>query len=188
MPQDTSRGYTYPLYSDGNNFPAQMQELATDIDTDMDALFDRLTSGYNMAAARVRSTGINQAVATATDVNATFTEEIYDNTGMVNLGTSNTTLTFTQTGLYIASARVSFAGNGGAPGARQLRIVTSGSLATVARKSIAGDLVQSTIVATACLFWAASGDTVVLTQRHDAGVTIQSTTRTLMVARMGALV
>jgi hypothetical protein len=187
MPQNTSRGYTYPTYGDAGNFPAQIQDLATDIDTDMDSLFDRLVSGYNMAAARVRSTGINQAVATATDVNATYTEEIYDNTGMVNLGTSNTTLTFTQTGLYIASARVSFAGNGGGPGARQIRIVTNGSLGTVARKSMLGDAVQSTILATSCLFFASAGNTILLTMRHDAGVTIQSTTRTLMVARMGAL-
>lgn len=187
MPQNTSRGYTYPTYGDPADFPAAMQELATDIDTDIDALFDRLTAGYNMAAARVRSSLINQAVANNTDVTATYAEELYDNTGMVDLGTSNTTLTFTQTGLYIASARVTFASGGPGPGNRQVRIVTSGILGTVARKSIIGDTSNGTPVATACLFYAAVGDTINVVQRQNSGASINTTTRTLMVARMGAL-
>ena len=188
MPQNTSRGYTYPTYGDPADFPAQIQELATDIDTDMDSLFDRLVNGYNMAAARVRSTGINQAVAVNTDVDATYAEELYDNQGMVNLGVSNTTLTFTQTGLYIASARVTFSSNGNATvNSRQVTISTSGVLGIVARKSLLGDVAIATPVATSCLFFAASGDTIKVIQRQNSGASLNTSTRTLMVARMGAL-
>lgn len=188
MPANTSRGYTYPLYTDQADFPAQLQELATDIDTDIDSLYDRVTAGYNMAAARVRSTGINQAVAANTDVDATYTEELYDNQGMVDLGVSNTTLTFTQTGLYVASARVTFASNGNATiNARQVTISTTGVLGVVARRSIEGHISTATPNATSALFFAAAGDTIKVIQRQNSGASLNTTTRTLMVARIGAL-
>ena len=39
MPQNTSRGYPYPLYADTpKDFPASIQALATAIDTDVAAL------------------------------------------------------------------------------------------------------------------------------------------------------
>ena len=33
MPANTSRGYSYPLYTDSTDFPTQIQDLATDVDT-----------------------------------------------------------------------------------------------------------------------------------------------------------
>lgn len=188
MPANTTRGYTYPLYSDQGDFPAQLQDLATDVDTDMDSLFDRLVSGYNMAAARVRSSGINQAIAVSTDVTATFAEELYDNQGMVDLGTSNTTLTFTQTGLYVAAGRSTFLSNGNATvNARQISLVTTGALGIVARKSVQGAQNTATPLSVMSLFFASSGDTLTMVQRQNSGASVNSSTRTLMVARMGAL-
>lgn len=188
MPANTTRGYTYPLYTDQADFPAQLQDLATDVDTDMDALFDRLTAGYNMAACYVRASGVNQAIAVSTDVTATYDTELYDNQGMVNLGVSNTTINFVQTGIYLASGRATFLSNGNATiNGRQISLVTTGSLGTVARKSFEGAQNTASIVTCQALFFASSGDTMTMVQRQNSGASLNSSTRSLMVARMGAL-
>lgn len=188
MPQNTPRGYTYPLYTDVNNFPAQIQDLATDIDTDIDALWDRVVAGYNQPACRVRSTGINQAIAANTDVTATYAEELYDNANMVDLGVSNTTINIVQTGLYIATGRVTFLSNGNATiNARQVSLVSSGSLGIVGRRSVQGDQNVATAVSLTIAFWAAGGTTFTMVQRQNSGASLNSSTRQLMVARVGTL-
>lgn len=186
MPQNTSRGYSYPLYTDPADFPAQIQDLATDIDTDMDSLWDRLTAGYNQAACRVRAATINQSIANNTDVAASFAEELYDNAGMVDLGTSATTINITQTGTYLAVGRATFAAGTSGSG-RQLALVSSGSLGTVGRKSQPQDSASGVPVNLTVLFWAAAGTTLQLIQRQNSGAAINTTTRTLMVAKTGVL-
>lgn len=188
MPQNTTRGYTYPLYTDPMDFPAQIQDLATDIDTDMQSLVNRITAARNYAACHIVASGINQAVPVNTDVACTFATELYDNTGMVNLGVSNTTVTFTQTGLYLATARATFLSNGNATvGARQLAFVTTSTLGTVGRKSITGDQAVATANNLTILFWAAAGDTMQVIQRQNSGASLNTSTRTLQVAKLGEL-
>lgn len=188
MPQNTPRGYTYPLYTDANSFPAQIQDMATDIDTDMDSLWDRVVLAYNQPACRVRASGINQAVAANTDVTATYAEEVYDNAGMFNIGVSTSIVNIVSTGLYIASARVSFLSNGNATvGGRQISIVSSGSLGIVGRRSHDGAQNIATAVAMTVAFWAASGTTLTIVQRQNSGASVNTSTRQLMVARVGTL-
>lgn len=191
MPENTSRGYTYPTYGDlMENFPAQIQDLATDIDTDMDTLFDRVVAGYNQAACRVRSSLINQAIPVNTDVTATYAEELYDNAGMVNLGVSNTIINITQTGLYVACGRATFQPNGNATvNSRQIAIISSGALGTVGRKCLEADttLAVATAVQLTVLFWAAAGTTLTMVQRQNSGASLNTSTRTMMVARTGDL-
>lgn len=188
MPLNTSRGYTYPTYGDPTNAAAQIEELARDIDTDMDSLWDRMTSGYNQAACRVRSSGINQAIAVSTDVTATFAEELYDNQGMVNLGVSNTNINVVETGLYVAAARVTFLSNGNATvNGRQVTLATTGSLGTVGRRCVEGAQNNATAVQLTTLFWIAAGGVITLVQRQNSGASVNSSTRTLMVARIGGL-
>jgi hypothetical protein len=188
MPLNTSRGYTYPVYTDAANFPAQIQDLAQDIDTDMDSLFDRVTAGYNMAAVHLNASLVNQAVPANTDTAATFTTELYDNTGMANLGVSTTTVTFTQTGLYLATCRATFLSNGNVTvNARQISLNTTGSLGIVGRKSVRGHLSVATAVQLTVLFFASAGDTCQMIQRQNSGASVNTSTRTLQIARMGAL-
>lgn len=123
MPANTPRGYTYPLYGDLANFPAQMQDFATDVDTDVQALVDRQTDALNRASARVSETA-NQNIAANTNVFLTFSTEEYDNASMANLGVNNDRLTFTETGIYLVTAEVNFASNGNATvGGRLMMIV-----------------------------------------------------------------
>lgn len=187
MPATTPRGYPYPLYTDLNNFPAQLQSLATAVDTDIDSLYDRLAAGNAQPSAIVESVGINQSVANNTDVTATFATEVYDNAAMVDLGVSNTNINIVSTGIYLAVARVTFLAN--ATGSRQLSIVSSGALGVIARRTNFTDSSGgvSVVQAMTASFSAVSGTTVTLVQRQNSGAALNSSIRMLAVSRVGSL-
>lgn len=188
MPENTSRGYTYPVYTDPANFPAQIEDLARDIDTDMQSLFDRVADGLNQPACYVRANGVNQAIAANTDVTATFVTEVYDNANMVNLGVSNTTITFPESGIYLATSRVTFLSNGTVPDTgRMTNLVTNGIFGTVGRRSVLGNTSVATAVALTVLFFAGAGNTMTLLQRQNTSASLNSSTRMLAVAKVGAL-
>jgi hypothetical protein len=113
VPANTPRGYTYPVYGDPADFPAQVLDFATDVDTDVAALVARQTAALNRPSARVSETA-NQNIAANTNVFATFATEEYDNAAMANLGVNNDRLTFTETGIYLVTAEVNFSSNGNA--------------------------------------------------------------------------
>ena len=192
MPANTPRGYPYPLYTDLNAFPAQIQALATAVDADMDALWDRLIAGYNQPAVYVRGTG-NQAIANNTGVTATYTTEVYDNAGMFTIGTSATNVNILTSGVYIVTGRVSYTANGAAlAGARQISLVSSGALGVLARRSIQADFgtfppAGSTVPAVTNVGYMAAGTVLTMVHLQNSGATIQSATRTLAAARIGGL-
>lgn len=189
MPENTSRGYTYPVFTDANSFPAQIHDLAQDIDADMEALDLRISAGYNFPACSVQASGVNQSVANNTDVTATYDTELYDNAAMVDLGVSNTTINIVATGLYIAIGRSTFAASAAGATGRSIRLVSSGALGVIARKSIRGNegLAATTTVHIVSLFYAVSGTTMTMVQRQNTGVAINSVFRQLQVAKMGDL-
>jgi len=113
MPANTPRGYTYPLYSDPANFPAQLQDFAQDVDTDVATLVARQTAALNRPSARVSATA-NQNVPANTPTILTWATEEYDNAAIANLGVNNDRLTLTQTGIWLVTAEVNFTANGNA--------------------------------------------------------------------------
>lgn len=113
MPANTPRGYTYPTYGDVANPPAQIQDMAQDIDTDVAGLVARTTAALNRPSARISETA-NQLIAANTNTFLTFSVEEYDNGGMANLGVNNDRLTFPETGIYQVTAEVNFSSNGNA--------------------------------------------------------------------------
>lgn len=189
MPENTTRGYTYPVFTDLNSFPAQIQDMATDIDADMQLMSDRITAGYNFPACSVQASGVNQSVPNNTDTTATYDTELYDNDNMVNLGVSNTTINITDTGLYVAVGRVTFASSAAGATGRSIRLVSSGALGVLARKAIGGNngLAATTTVHIVSLFHAAAGTTLTMVQRQNTGAALNSVFRQLQVAKMGDL-
>lgn len=113
MPANTPRGYTYPVYGDPANFPAQAQDFALDVDTDVAALVARQTAALNRPSARVSATA-NQNIPANTNTFLTWAVEEYDNGAMANLGVNNDRLTFPETGIYLVTAEVVFTSNGNA--------------------------------------------------------------------------
>lgn len=189
MTENTSRGYTYPVFTDANSFPAQIQDLATDIDADVQTVFNRIVSGYNFAACSVQASGVNQSVANNTDVTATYDTELYDNAAMANLGVSNTTINITATGLYLVIGRATFTNSAAGATGREIRLVSSGTPGTFARKSIDGNegLPNTTTVHLCNLVHLASGTTLTMVQRQNTGAALNTTHRQLQAAKMGDL-
>lgn len=187
MSGSTGRGYPFPTYGDLSDFPTQIQALATAVDTDMDALWTRLVAGYDQPACYVRGTTV-QAVANNTDVTASYGTEVYDNHGMVDLGTSATNILIVNSGIHIAVGRVSFAAV--ANGSRQISIVSSGPLGVLGRRSIASQAIApltAVVPHVFTVFHAAALSTVTLVMRQNSGGSVNSATRTLGVAHIGEL-
>lgn len=113
MPANTPRGYTYRLYSDPANPPADFQDFATDVDTDVQSLVNTTTTVLNAPSARV-SASANQAIPANTPTFVTWAVEEYDNAAMANLGVNNDRITFTSTGIYLVHAEINHAPNGNA--------------------------------------------------------------------------
>lgn len=188
MSATTPRGYTYPTYGDPMNPAAQIQQLATDIDTDMAGLFARYVSGNNQPTAMVTTPGTNQACATGTDVTATYTTEVYDNAAMANLGTNNTILSITSSGIYVVMCRAVFTYNGVISSPYRLTLLNTGGAGTVARRSISSPAASgSTAIQITHVVYAPSGSTLSMVQRQDSGASANSFTRTLLATRLAVL-
>jgi hypothetical protein len=126
MPQDTpNRMYTYPCFSDANDFPAQVQEFAEDVDADVQAIVDDIDDARNTPPS-VRASG-TAAVALVSTVPAvvTFTTEEYDNAAIFTA--PGTAFTIPTEGMYLLSARVLFTPGGA--GERQVEIQVGAGIA-----------------------------------------------------------
>lgn len=125
-----NRGYTYPEYTDANNFPAQDQLLATQIDTDLqNNLQVPITRALDAPSVRTfRGTG-TQAVAAG--VNVTLAYDLlptYDNDNMYD-GTVSLTNVIVQTvGTYLLTGSVNLASTGVAGGAAALVMASTGGI------------------------------------------------------------
>ncbi|MEU2510359.1 hypothetical protein ABZ621_37515 [Streptomyces sp. NPDC007863] len=108
MPGTTPRGYDYPFYGEMQDFPAQIQALATDIDADVQSLYTANTTARNAPTAVVSN--LSQTIPTGVQTTITFTDELYDNAGMVNIAGAPTVVTITSTGLYLVSGTIQFIG------------------------------------------------------------------------------
>lgn len=191
MSLNTPRGYTYPVYGDATDFPAQIQDLAQDIDTDMQSLFNRVTAMYNQPAARADGSSV-QAVANNTNVTAVYDTETYDNSTIINLGTSTSQLTIPSNGIYIAVGSAAWANNGNpSSGACQISIVSSTGPLTVAARSMSADFpvgtAQPTFSNVTVIFSAVAASTVTMVLRQSTGASMNTTSRQLVLAKISVL-
>lgn len=171
MPGTTPRGYPYPLYSEANDAPAQIQDLAEAIDTDVQTnLVDNVDDGLNQPSVRVVSNTV-QAAPTATDVILTYNIETYDNAGWFNAGVSTTDFTVPATGMYLVSTSVVFASNG--TGGRMLSVWVNGAF--LYGKTIAGVSYDITQMPMTNLVPLTAGDVVTIRARQNSGVSVNIT-------------
>lgn len=179
MPQNTpNRAYTYPCFSDANNFPAQLQELAEDIDTDVQAILDDIDDARNTPPS-VRASG-SAAVALVSGVGATvtFTTEEYDNAAMFTA--PGTLFTAPVEGLYLLSARVLFTSGGSGERLLEIDIAAGVPRGAVTRQANSGFNVTCNCHV---LSFMAMGDQARVTVLvNDAGVSY--TTRTFSMTRI----
>ena len=104
MPATTPRGYEYPLYSDTQNTPAQIQALAEDIDADVQGLYTARNTARNAPTALISQ--LSDTIPNGVLTTVIFDNELYDNASMVNLGVDATAISITSAGLYLVSGVV----------------------------------------------------------------------------------
>lgn len=191
MTLTTPRGYPYPEYTDPMSPRTQIQALATAVDADMATLYGRVDAGKHQPTCYLRSPfSTNQALAANTDVTATFTTEVADTDNMANIGTSNTTINITQTGIYLVSGDMTYA----SPGSPNIGSVGmwlmnngTGGLGLIARAFSLGSSTVNTGGLTAqMVVLLLGGSTIQMVMRHTSSVTIQSSSRHLFVTKMAA--
>lgn len=184
MPANTPRGYTYPLYGDVNNFPAQIQNFAEDVDLDVAALVAGQTTALNAPSARV-SASANQNIAVSTDTFVTFATEEYDNAAMANLGVNNDRLTFTSVGLYLIHAEANFASNGNATvNGRSGVIVTNLGNEIDWHSSRGAQSMDTELSMTFPYFVSVVGDFVRFRVRQDSGAALNINARSMSATKV----
>ncbi len=184
MPANTPRGYTYPLYGDPVNFPAALQDFATDVDTDVAGLVTTTTGGLNRPSARASATA-NQSLTANTFHFATFATEDYDNAAMVNLGVNNTRMTFTSTGIYLVTAEVVFTSNNNvAVNGRTIFLEPNLNSAT-GYDTRRGAQTQDTEMTTTILYRVTTpGDFVRLCCYHESGASLNISARSISATKV----
>lgn len=186
MPANTPRGYTYPLYTDPANFPAQIQDFAQDVDTDVQAQVALINGALNRPSARVTETA-NQAITQNTFTFVTFSVEEYDNAAMANLGVNNDRITFTSSGLYLVSTSVIFAPNGHATiGGRGVQLYSSvAGPPNVANSSTRGSQTNhSDVNVTYAHYVAAAGEFMRVRVYQNSGAALNINARTLSATKV----
>jgi hypothetical protein len=189
MPANTPRGYSYPLYTDPTNFPTQMQDLATDVDTDMQTLVNQIFAAKNRPSARATATAA-QAIPINTDTVVTFAVEAYDNNAMIDLATNNTRIQLQQAGIYMLTTRISFAAAGPAGWVGMVRMDSSGGLiANPGFTSISGNANRTTEITVEQLHivGVTVPDNITVTVRQNFTAPINITNRSICATKVSAL-
>lgn len=191
MPDNTpNRGYEYPLYSDTQNFPAQIQAFAEDVDADVTALEALLAGARQRPSARIEATAA-QAITTSTNTLLTFSNLVYADGVGVNLGVFPTGLSLTEQGIYLISGRVTFdaSSSGSAFSISAALLSSSVLIPTSARASSQGHPNEPTWVHVNSLHYAdgTAPDDITFEVRQESGGNRNASIRTLAVTKISNL-
>lgn len=181
-----NRSYPYPLYSETQDFPTDMQALAVAVDNDVkNNLEDPIALALDAPSVRVHRSG-SQAIVQNVNVTMTYNVEVYDNDGMADLFVSNTTVTVNTPGIYLVSGSVVVQPSGAGGGAIALVLVSSGAILTnPVGISRAIDNDKDTSVSYTTLHRVPlGGETLSQFVRHNHGAGLSSPTAHLTVTRI----
>lgn len=188
MPQNTPRGYTYPLFTDAQNFPAQMQDFATDVDTDVQAQLTLQTNYLDQPSARV-SASASQTIASNTDVTLTWAVEEYDNAGLFTL-VAPTIFTVNELGIYWITTHGFWNSNADSTTSGASMRIVSSVTGTRARHGIrrgidsTPDTIQTPIGLMVLHEVATVGETISVVARHNLPVSTSISSRTFTITKI----
>lgn len=187
MPANTPRGITYPLLTDPvSGLRADIQELATDLDTITQQLVTRLAAARQRPSCRISGLA-NQAVAINTNVTATFTAEDWDNASMANLGVNNTRIQITERGVYLVGASVAVTPQAGTWGVHAIINSSGGFIGpTTTIVSAQGSTTINTYLNPVFLHYATGAvtDDITLIVRQNGALAVNIQDRNLWVAKV----
>ena len=183
MPANTPRGYTYPFYTDLTDFPAQIQDLATDIDTDVQNRYDLIAAALEAQSVRLTKS-VSQTIASGVNVNVIWNTEVTDNDAMADLAVDNTRIQIQTPGTYLISGHVQF--GGGAAGGVSVVLTSSGAVSPItlgASKALDND--KDTSISWTTLHWSpVTPDNIVVVARQNSGGNISATAGSFTATRV----
>lgn len=186
MPANTPRGYTYPLYTDPANFPAQLQDFAQDVDLDVAAQVAATATALNTPSCRV-SSAVATNITPNTTTTVTWTIEEYDNANLANLGVNNDRITFAVPGIYLIhaemNARTNF--NATVSGRAMFMEFSLGASFNVANVLRSSSFRDSQLSITHMYRATNPADFVRIRFRHDSPANVSFDDRSLSVTKVG---
>lgn len=181
MPGLTSpQNYPYPLYTEANNGPAQIQALADAIDNGIVASQALIASIVSRKAFRV-SSGVAQSIPNNTNTLAVFATEEFDNDTMFNVGVSTTNATVNTAGLFLFTMTSTWAAN--ATGVRMTALLKNGVQVGAFQAVSAGGVLSSGTPFT-MLINAIVGDVFTVRLFQTSGGALNSTSRVFSASRV----
>lgn len=188
MPQNTpNRAYTYPLYGDAQDFPADIQELAEDIDLDVQALVDQIDGALNRPSVDILS-GTNQAIPVNTTTALTWSTTDYDNDAMANLPAG---IRLVDDGIYLLIARVALnaTATAGITNADVAFTSSAGFITTPSRMSMHGVGTDIKVFNIFALHYTDGSvvDNIGVTVRHSDALGLNASARNLSASKVSNL-
>lgn len=190
MPANTPLGISYPLYTDLiANTQAYFQDMATDMDTLVEQLDNRLTTAASRPGVRVVSF-TNQSIAANTPTTATYTGEDFDQGNMADIAVNNTRIQLIERGIYIVGASMLMAPAAGTWGVQAQLIGSAGlggGLVSMRGSSTTADTTTTPNYLNPVSLWFADGITTVnitCVITHNAGAAINLQDRALFAAKV----
>jgi hypothetical protein len=187
MPQNTSRGYPYPIYTDfPKNFPASIQALATAIDSDVTALQSFVAGARDRPCMMItQSTAQNIPNNTTTAITWAASPIRYDNTGIF---TPPAGMTLTQRGIYLLSCSVTLnqVGSGGVFSVSLSMASSAGIIPLPVQNTIRADPDNPTWANVSVLHYVTGAvpDVITMSLWHNQGATQVTGLKTLTAAKI----
>jgi hypothetical protein len=180
MPGLTSpQNYPYPLYTEANNGPAQIQALAEAIDDSIVAAQANIALAVERKRGRASGT-VGQSIPSGVLTKLTYNSEDLDNNSMIDLAVDNSIITVVTAGIYLVTGEVSFAAN--TTSIRLLEIHRN-ALAPAAKQVAATPTLQTRICAD-IIVQAAAGDTFSLWAFQLTGGAVNTDVRRITATRL----
>lgn len=182
---DTPLGITYPAYGDPMDPAGDISEIATDTDTLVQQLEDRITGTGNRPVGRVAGIA-NQVLVPNVGVSpllstGEFSTPIED--------PANNRLVLTEQGIYVLTASIFYTGNGNAtPYAVFLSINSSGGfIATPVIESLPAAQNRGTFINVSAMHYYPGGgtDNITAIVRHNSAANVTITFRNMTACKVG---
>lgn len=190
MPANTPLGISYPLYTDPiSGTQGYFQDMATDMDSLVEQLDDRLDAARQRPAAKVTSF-TNQSIPANTPTTVVYDFEEFDQGGMVNLPVSSTRIQLIERGIYIVGASINVTAAAGTWGVQAQLTATAGlggGLVSLRGSSTTLDVSTTPLYLNPIALWFADGTTtanVTCVLTHNAGAAINAQDRSFFAAKV----
>lgn len=186
MPQNTSRGYPYPLYTDiPKDFPASIQALATAIDSDVTALQSFVAGARDRPAMMITQSATQNIPNNAvTPLTWAASPVRYDNSGMF---TPPTGATITQRGVYLLSCSVTVnaVGSGTTFGVMLALNSSAGFIPVPVQKTLRANPSHPTWINVTALHYVTGAvpDVITASLWHNQGATRVTALKTLTIVK-----